>query len=93
MTGQEILMDQKDDDKSEPSARAVFCGRLVFIFVGVTLFAVPAFCILLDASHNLLRDWLCIMAGAGVIIAGFVLPPKTVANAGFDLPFFLPDDD
>jgi hypothetical protein len=38
-------------------------------------------------------EWSCIVAGIVVVVLGALLPPKVVANVGFDLPFFLPDDD
>jgi hypothetical protein len=84
-----------DQTDSEPHLfkTAVTCGRIVFFFVGFVLMVVP---IVLAYGGVEIQDpveWLCIFAGILIVIFGATLPPKIVANFGFNMPLFLPDDD
>lgn len=65
----------------------------MFFFVGFMMMTIP---IVLAYGGLQIADsigWLCITAGILLVVLGAILPPKIVANLGFDLPFFLPDDD
>lgn len=74
-----------------PSDLAVRCGRIVFYVVGGIVVAVP---LAMAAGGILISrtiEWLVTATGVGLILLGWLLPPKVVAHAGFDLPMFLPD--
>lgn len=77
--------------ESLPNKAAVACGRIVFF-----CFAMMAIPIMLAYGGLQINDpieWLCIAVGILIVISGALLPPKIVANFGFNLPIFLPDDD
>jgi hypothetical protein len=84
---------KQDQNEAPPTQMAVTCGRLVFFFVGFVMMAIP---ILVGYGGWELQNsaaWTLIIAGIAVIILGATLPPKVVAQVGFDLPFYLPHDD
>jgi hypothetical protein len=88
----EKYSDQKDHEPHLFKS-AVTCGRIVFFAVGFVLMAIP---LVLAYGGMEIRnpiEWLCILVGIVIVILGAILPPKIVANFGFNMPLFLPNDD
>ena len=79
-----------------PTDVAVKNGRFVFYVVGGIIVAVPVALAAVGVAITTMIELLVFAVGIGLIILGRLLPPKTVAHFGFNLPLALPnvsDDD
>jgi hypothetical protein len=84
---------EKRVSETLPNEAAVRCGRIVFFFVGFVMMAIPLALAYGGIEIQDPLEWLCIVSGILIVLVGALLPPKIVANVGFELPFFLPDGD
>ena len=78
------------------SDAAVRCGRVVFYVVGGIMVAVPVVLAAEGITITTMVELFVFAAGFALIILGRLLPPKSVAHFGFNLPMALPnvsDDD
>ena len=79
-------------ESTEPSKRAVKCGRITLCLVGlICLLVAGTFAYLNPHRQVLLAS--CVL-GVGIVLVwlGIALPPRLAANFGFWLPLFLPGD-
>jgi hypothetical protein len=80
------------EEAKEPSSLAVKCGRFVFCFVGLALLGIPMIFSYINPDNKVLLASLCMGIGLVLIWLGLALPSKAVANFGFWLPWFLPNE-
>jgi len=77
-------------EPSEPSPRAVKCGRVVFGVVGVVFLAIGGWFGYVNPTSQVVLTSAVLTTGLVLVWLGFSLPPRVVAHAGFWLPIFLP---
>ena len=77
-------------DADQPSNTAVKWGRFIFCLVGIVLLVCGGWFSYANPQSEVLLSATCVFFGVLCVWLGLALPPKLVANFGFNLPWFLP---
>ncbi|MCW2601753.1 MAG: hypothetical protein JWM02_3582 [Frankiales bacterium] len=82
----------KAEGSALPPARAVKCGRFVFLSVGAICLSIGGWFSYHNPNSQVLLAAAVLGAGIVLVCLGVALPPKVVAHFGFWLPWFLPSE-
>jgi hypothetical protein len=79
-------------DMTQPSPRAVWCGRFVLLVLGAICLGVAGWFSYRNPHSQIILA--AVVLGAGIVLVwlGLALSPKAAAQFGFWAPWFLPGE-